>query len=146
MSIKTLCTPSRFLVAPGLPPQVIPDVTDTQIDLPTLHFDALDEFDLVANTFTPRRAGYYLLNAHMQFVAGGAAFPAVISISNIGVAVAMDVEEWIDAGKFVTIHGSVIVYCTPNDNWGFTVWQNTGGNKNINPTNNITFFCGHRLS
>jgi len=146
VSLKTLCTPSRFSVGPGLPPQLIPAGVDTLVAMPTLHFDSLDEFDLVAGTFTPVRAGYYLLNAHLQFVAGGLAYPVILTISNIGVAVAMDVEAVVEAGGFVTIEGSVIVYCTPNDNWAVTVLQNSGGGKNVNPTNNISFFCGHRLS
>jgi hypothetical protein len=146
MSIKTLCTPSRFLVAPGLPAQIIPDSVPTIVNMPTLHFDALDEFNLVTSMFTPKRAGYYLLNAHLQFIAGGGAYATILYIGNIGVPVAMEVATPVNAGAFVTTHGSIIVYCTPNDNWYIAIFQNSGGNKTINPTNNITYFTGHRLS
>jgi hypothetical protein len=146
MSEKTQITSSRFKVSQNIAGQGFINGIAAVAIWDFKVFDALDEFDLATNTFTPKRAGYYLLQTQFAFNPNVNAYLFQLYIQTI---LGIQQEAIIEVVTTFTPHNkrcSTIVYLTPNDaieiliaQLGEPILQSIGLEPN-------TFFTGHRLS
>jgi hypothetical protein len=103
-SFKVSLRLANYVWAAGL--QILPYDTEDH--------DLNNEYDLVTQTFTPRRAGYYLLQMNTWIlwpVAGNAVID--IYLSGVGMPNTLYHRVWMPAVSTQSGHSARVVYLTP---------------------------------
>jgi len=138
---------SKVYAYPLLPHQSIPNNAATQLRLNAERYDLLDEFNpTVGNySFTPKKAGYYLLIAHVTWGPLAAAGESWLYLIVTGV-IRQVVYFRLPAAGYQGVTFSIMDYLTPNDIVRVYVYQNTGVAETIRSDWTRTWLCTHRLS
>lgn len=108
------------------PAQNIPNNAWTTVRLDVKQFDLLDEITLATDSFTPKRAGYYLIVGRVTFQCA-----VLASTRQLAVWVGANIRGWCTWQPTVlfqtqTVETWAISYLTPNDIATLKVWQASG--------------------
>jgi len=146
VSDKTAISPSRFKVYQNVLGQVYASGVGARVLWDTKLFDGLDELDLATSTFTPKRAGYYLLETQLWLAAVWGVYAQQIGILILPAApLSWDYTEVRDGQPHI-LRCSTVEYLTPNDVVEVYAGQASGANTTVLLGREITFFDAHRLS
>lgn len=146
MSEKIPIASSRFKVYPAVGGQIYVSGVGAPLLFDTKVFDGLDEFDLVTSTFTPKRAGYYLLGTQLWLAAVAGVYAQQIGFLILpAIALAWDYTEVRDGQPHI-LRCSTVEYLTPNDVVEVYAGQTSGGNTVVLGGRQDTYFNAHRLS
>ena len=138
---------SRFYAYMSLPDQVLNAGVVTTIRIDTILFDSMNEFNIVTNSFTPRRAGYYLLHGSV------AVRPNALADMNVQ----LYIEPLVG---FVAGHDTIcqnqnyygcpkataIVYLDTTIAYRLRVQHDSLANQTALANRSLTCFEGHRIS
>jgi len=138
---------SRCYIWLGGANQTIPNIVFTLLALNTRLFDTLREFSTAVGiySFTPLRAGYYLINVKINWMPNVAAGTVAIRLY-YGATIRNECWEHMHAGQSLHQELSIIDYLTPSDIVTVRVYQNSGIVRDVAGDFRSTFFCTHRLS
>jgi hypothetical protein len=126
--------------------QTIASDTLTKVQFNAKNYDNQNEFDITNNyRFTPKKSGYYLVIAQVHW--GSSVDQTHHAICTVVNGVAVDSSRKRSSGTgYFTQECHDIVYLTPNDYLELYVYQNSGGNINIEYGSGETYMAIHKLS
>lgn len=138
---------SRFVSSITPPNQNIPNVILTRVRLDAEILDGMDEFDAAVNySFTPRRAGYYLLTGQVYWDTTVATRQYQASITR-DAALSLALAAINAEGPNRLLQAvCTIAYLTPNNQVWLEVLQASGAPAVLVSGPYGCFLAGHRLS
>lgn len=129
--------------------QLIPALANTVVAFDAVIYDSLNEFNIAVpiHEFVPLHAGYYLLLYQLNWITVA---PASSIRANLAVNGGFGSRAWSEytnsEGGWYTQTDTTIEHLNRGDRVNVIVWNNVGGGLMLQLGQNISFFCGHRLS
>lgn len=127
------------------PNQPIPSGVNTRVDLNTIWFDTLNEFDEAVNyQFVPLEAGYYYVMGQIRFVMLPVGTFTRVEIRFTGANYSTDHRLHDGVNPFPQ-QANTLLYMTPADRVELYAFQNSGVNQNLIQGIGVTFLTGFRV-
>lgn len=125
--------------------QLIPSGVGTRVNFNAVQFDPLNEYDeAILYQFTPLEAGYYYLEAGLQFQAmlGGIIYSIAlnVNVNNLNTQLRQTI-----AGVLPMAYVSRFYYLIPTDVVWIQAYQVSGAGVNLSAGNTWTWFEGVRV-
>ena len=141
LSFAGYAEPPAFHAYKGSTYQVLADASDTVITFDTELFDSNNFYNTSNSTFTPTIAGYYFVNAKVEFSNATGNYYFAIHLFKNGTRISRG-GNWNDGSNSnVNVNNSsIIAFNGSSDHVQVVGYQNSGGNITIWNGESSTFF------